>query len=287
MSRYHGIGRRGGEEELWPVTIMVSDLGERTSSRLFKRGHIFNGLRYPHPWDISFEVVWRKGWRGWHLGWAFETVGYNNEQYGVSFYLLPFTLYLHLDTHGILPKPTQEREWKLIAMFGEGVATDVSVHYRLGPGGINSPWKDKQGRRVGGVWSLLDWLFGRNAVAEHRGEPYPLTVVLPERSYNIIATSVERTWSRPRWPHWPLVIRHRTADIDASGDPLPDPGNDESDFYDGEDATFGTGVEDGTPREVAQRVAERVMAERRRHGAGLDWRPTRDWRPQSSPRVDS
>jgi hypothetical protein len=278
MSRYRGLGRRGGDEELWPITVYVSDLGERSRYRVYKRGHVFNGLRYPHPWDISFEVVWKRGWRRWEAGWSFETLGYNDEHYGLAFYLLPVALYLHLDTHGILPKPTEEREWKLIAMFGEGVATDIHVHYQLGPGGINSPWKDRQGRRIGGVWSLLDWLVGRNKMTERRGKPYPLEVPLPERSYTVIVTPVERTWLRPRWPRWPLVIRHLTADIDSSADPLPEPGNSDSDYWDGEDAIFGTGVEYGTPREVAQRLADRVMAERKRHGANLSWRPSRDWR---------
>lgn len=278
MSTYRGIGRRGGEEDLWPITAYVSDLGEPDRYRLYKRGRIFNGLRYPSPWSVSFEVVWKKGWRGWQLGWGFETIGYNDEQYGLSVHVLPFTLYLHLDTHDILPKPTHEREWKLVAMFAEGVARDISVHYQLGPGGMNPAWKDKKGRKIGGVWSLLDWLFGRNVMTERKGEPYPLDVPLPERVYHVTATPVERVWARSRWPRWPLIIRHRTADIDASADPLPEPGNSDSDYWDGEDAIFGTGVRDGSRREVGQRVAEQVMAARKHHGAGYDWRPSRDWR---------
>jgi hypothetical protein len=120
-------------------------------------------------------------------------------------------------------------------------------------------------------------------MTERKGKPYPVAVPLPERTYHVTATPVERRWTRPRWSHWPLVIRHRTADIDAHMDPLPEPGNDDSDYWDGEDAIFGTGVEDGTPREVGQRVADHVMAARKHHGAGYDWRPTRDWRPQDAP----
>lgn len=279
MSTYKGWGKRGGEEDLWPITVYTYNENEKRHW-LARRINIFNGLKYPHPWDLSFSVYLCKGWRQWHLGWGFETIGYNDEHYSVVFHLLPLSIYAHLNTHGILPKPTKEREWKMVAMFSEGVARDISVHYQLGPGGINSPWKDKQGRRVGGVWSLMDWLFGRNVYSMVKGESYQLDVPLPERSYSVIATPTERTWTRPRWPHWPLTIRHRTVDIDANGDPLPEPGNDDSDYYDGEDAIFGTGVEDGTRREVAQRVADQVMAARKRRGYGYDWRPTRDWRPK-------
>lgn len=290
MGTYKGLGRRGGDEELWQVTYYADDLrgddplGKRY--RAYKRGRIFNGLRYPSPWSLSWEVVWKRGWRRWEVGWAFETIGYNDEQYGVALYLLPLAVYLHLDTHGILPKPKAEREWKLIAMVSEGVARDVSVHYQLGPGGINSPWKDKQGRKVGGVWSLLDWMVGRNVYVKVDGEPFHLDVPLPERTYTVVATPNVITWTRPRWPHWPLTIRREYLDIDAKGDPLPEPGNSESDYWDGEDAIFGTGVEaGGTPREIGQRVADQVMQARKRHGAGYDWRPTREWRPKTEEAV--
>lgn len=275
---YHGLGRRGGEENLWPITYYGFN-NDSSSHHFNRQGRIFNGLRYPHSWEVSFQAVLNKSWRRWQVGWNFETVCYNDEQYGVYFHLLPLSLYLHLDTNGILPKPTKEREWKLVAMFSEGVATDVNVHYQLGPGGVNPKWKDRKGRKIGGVWSLNDWLFGRNKMTEHKGEEYDLDVPLPERSYRVHVTVNERVWKRPRWGRWPLVIRHQTADIDASMDPMPEPGNDDSDFYDGEDAIFGTGVPNGTRREVAQRVADQVMKARKRRGKGYDWRPTRDWRP--------
>lgn len=279
---YRGLGRRGGAEDLWPVTFYASDLGEPKRYRLYKRGRIFDGTRYPAPWSVSWEVAWVKGWRRWQAGVSFETVGYNDEHYGLDLHVLPLSVYLHLDTHGILPKPTKEREWRLVASLADGAASDISVHFALGPGGINPAWKDRQGRRRVGVWHLLDWLLGRNVYASIKGEPYDLDIPLPERSYRVRVTPSENTWTRPRWPRWPFTIRHRLADINGHADPLPEPGNDESDFWNGEDAIFGLSVEDGTPRQVAQRVADRVMEARKRHGAGYDWRPSRSWQKEAT-----
>lgn len=280
MSSYRGWGRRGGAEALWAITHIDYSADEGRAYRFNRRGRFFNGLHYPAPWSLSYQVVWSRGWRRWEVGWRFETIGYNDEHYGVTFHFLPLSVYLHLTTHGILPKPTQEREWKLVAMFSEGVARDISVHYQLGPGGINSPWKDRHGRRVGGVWSLLDCLLGRNEVTTTKGVAYDLDVPLPERSYRVRVTPTMREWKRPRWPHWPFTIRHASADIDSRADPLPVPDSGDHDWStDDQDAIFGIGVPDGKPHEVATRLVAQVLKDRGRYGADpMAWRPTRDWR---------
>jgi hypothetical protein len=147
----------------------------------------------------------------------------------------------------------------------------VSVYFSLG----SDSWAEATGRRKwnphrNGVLGILDTLFGRWDYRTKVLDEYDAVIPLPERHY-LVHVKIEE--GRRRRKRWPVDSREVHASIDASKDPLPHPGNMESDYWNGDDAIFGMGVKAGTQAEVVGAVVEHVLAERLRYGGTIDWRP--------------
>jgi hypothetical protein len=122
-------------------------------------------------------------------------------------------------------------------------------------------------RKVLGPWQRV----------EGESETADLLIPMPEGTYPATATVTRITRFRKRTPwrstvSWSLDVKCPVG--------IPEPGNDDSDFYDGEDATYGvsTGLTYGHAwkSEAIGTMVAAVMRDRIRHSSrGVDWRPTR------------
>jgi hypothetical protein len=119
----------------------------------------------------------------------------------------------------------------------------------------------------------LDLIFGRHV---HRNEilesGVPVLVPMPEGSYAGTAKRERTTWTRPRWPWWPLKIDRRSWWIDVP-EGVPHPGKGENSWDCGEDGTMGAGADADHLEGAIVRFVEHVLRDRRRYGGSLSWVP--------------
>lgn len=241
----------------------------RSRPLAYRRGAIWVGRSPRKLLNFHWDVLVRRDWRQWEFGWKFETETYGERDYGVDLHIGPLTIYTEVSS-SLLPKP-KPTEWALVGRFTETALPDIVVHYAFG----YHSWSEATGRiprnrRRSGLFWLMDSAFGRFDYHEAVLDEYDAVIPLPERGYNVKVQIIEGRRKRPRWP-W--AHREVHARVDCKDDPLPTPGNMDSDFWNGEDAIFSTGTKAGTRAEVVGDVVKHVLAERLRHGGSIDWKP--------------
>ena len=186
---------------------------------LHRRGWLRVGWSRPPFVDLSWQVVVHRQIRLWEFGWRFETIGYNDEWYGMTALLGPVALYGHV-TSKLLPKPKRASNWRLTFGLSGAAVPDVAVHWSLG----SDDWAMSTGRkrwdkrRTGMFW-IADVLFGRFTYHVNVLDRYDAVIPLPERPYTVHVQIQEQIRKRPRWP---FPNRYLGADIDSKDDPIPD-----------------------------------------------------------------
>ena len=136
-------------------------------------------------------------------------------------------------------------------------------------------WHRSTPRWRDGSWHPVDTLLGRRVHRMVEGEPEPCEIVMPEASYPATARRYVQTWTRPRFPWWPLTKRRSGVEIDIPRG-VPVPGKGENSWDCGDDAIMSTGVAlppHGSIREASEKVALDALRTRQRY-ASLDWRPS-------------
>lgn len=136
-------------------------------------------------------------------------------------------------------------------------------------------WRDD------GVWQRGDWrqgsfhparfILGRQNHAEEVLSTEDVEIGMPEGAYAATVSMIERTWTRQRWPWWPLTKRRMTAKVDVP-DGIPHPGKGENSWDYGDDALYGLSCPARTVEEAIGRVVESATRDRRRYG-GAHWKP--------------
>lgn len=278
MNKYWGP--RKGPEELHLIRYHDQDLiAEDSQYRLGdkykllnRRGWLTVGWFWPAALEISYQLVISR--RALSLGWGFSAD--EEGERTITFHFALLTLYVGFKSSK-LKRPTKHSDWNLYATGSPGALPDVSIFWALGNDPFGSYDRDHSTFGLGhsGLIHPLDRLIGTWDYRTKVLEEYDLDIPLPERAYTVKVKIEEGLRARKRWPRWPFAQREVHASIDASKDPLPHPGNSESDFWDGDDAIFGMGVPAGTKGEVVAAVVGRVLHYRERYSnAGVDWRPT-------------
>lgn len=147
----------------------------------------------------------------------------------------------------------------------------VSVRWR-----VWSPlneWTREMPRWRHGSWYPIETLFGPTAYREQvGGEDEPVTIVMPEGTYDAIVEHTIRTWTRPRWPgEWERVA---TVNVKVDGDGIPVPGKGEHPWDSDDDAVRERSFHDVSAGTAVERFVLGIYETRLRRG-GPDWTPTR------------
>lgn len=130
---------------------------------------------------------------------------------------------------------------------------------------------DPQWRR--GNLDTLDSLFGKARYAKQTVATSHAPLALPERDYDVTVELFRSTWTRPRWPRWPLTRTIQRAELKPD-QPIPTPGKGENSWDQDEDATFSMVTPAATVDEAIASLRESVERRRLRYG-GVNWTPTK------------
>jgi hypothetical protein len=122
-----------------------------------------------------------------------------------------------------------------------------------------------------GHFDPMDFLFGRDVYAQRPLKTVPVEVPMPEKAYPATVTLFESTWTRRRWPHWPLTRRMVRSEIDVP-EGVPHPGKGENSWDCGEDATYSLTCAETTVDGAVAALVRSVLRDRRKYG-GANWRP--------------
>lgn len=143
------------------------------------------------------------------------------------------------------------------------------------PWGRGCEWHSRDPWWVRGiVFDVGDFFLGKTRYSTEALKIVPITVNLPEGSYDGTATLKRRTWKRPRW-----FARTRLdwiAQMPRPGHGLPFPGKGENSWDCGMDGLYGWGCESRNGDDVERLIAkgvEAVMKKRRRYGGSVKWVP--------------
>jgi hypothetical protein len=193
---------------------------------------------------------------------------------------VPYVGKAYLRLEGVMPRVVEY----LTPRLGESRETEVRLH-RDSIGGWVFRWKghvaDVMGEEIPkwGSWrnqyvNINRTIGGGYERREIGSEIAEILVPMPEGTYRATATLTETENWLKRTP-WRKKRRYGVR-VEIPGG-IPTPGNLDSDFYDGEDATHSvsTGITyaHGWQSQAIGLVVRSVMEERYRHGSGADWQP--------------
>lgn len=147
---------------------------------------------------------------------------------------------------------------------------DSEMHYSGGGRG-----KPKRGWKWVGF--PMDILFGRRDYHRVETGHQVVSFAMPEGRYQADCTLTRCTWTRPRWPWWPLSLTLDRAEIDFDP-PVGIPGKGENSWDCDDDATHAmtTPLKHGSLRATIEEFALDTLRTRM-HRGGLDWKPVKGW----------
>lgn len=196
---------------------------------------------------------------------------YSRDEDHTLFVGLGWSLYVSWDSR----KPDEGREWG-VSLWGEHLTLrwacdDSEMHYD-GKGGHGRP-------RCGWYrsWFLMDCLFGQRDYRSVEVKRQTRPLVMPEGEYRADCTITLDTWTRSRWPWWPLTRQLRRARVKFDP-PVGIPGKGENAYDIDDDATYEltTPLKDGSLAATLEAFAIDTLRERQRRG-GLTWAPREGW----------
>jgi len=203
-------------------------------------------------------------------------ITYSRDEDHTLYLGLGFALYVSWDRRA--GDDPHDREWG-VSIRGERVAVewgcdDSEMHYFTDA-------KGKRRSRPGAGWEwhcyLLDALLGdrRYSSVELGRETHQL--VMPEGAYRADCVLSHATWTRPRWPWWPLTRTRDRVEV-AFTPPVGLPGKGENAYDCDDDATYAltTSLKGGSLRATLDEFAIETLRTRMRRG-GLDWTPAEGW----------
>lgn len=249
------LNEDGGPAVYWHSQNLTEDKFGRTKA-LWRHGRSWLST----PW-ATLGLCWQIPTPHWIV--AFEFGGGDGHLFGASFACGLFALWFHWE-------PAKWREVKdrsyQLSWHGGGI---------WGQWGTNQ-WGDMEDWSSPPWWRRwhfdpMDFLFGRQKYTARDLDTVVTTVPAPEGAYPASIRFFESTWTRPRWPWWPLTRRRDRADIELQK-PVPIPGKGENSWDCGEDAIHSLTCPASTVGEAVAAVVESYTRTRERHG-GRDWKP--------------
>lgn len=131
-----------------------------------------------------------------------------------------------------------------------------------------SPWSRWGEWRASDPWwvrgvslNLKDVALGRTRyICDKIGDPFDVSIPMPEGNYRAVFQRQRQTWRRPRW----FSITRESYDIDIPKG-IPFAGKGENSWDCDDDGLFGMGAE-GTVDEAVAKVQESVERSRRKYG---------------------
>lgn len=125
----------------------------------------------------------------------------------------------------------------------------------------------------GVCWHFVDTLLGERRHTHTILEEQWRTVLvpMPEGCYETLMRPEVRTWTRPRWPFWPLNIRQEYIEIRIEKG-IPFEGKGENSWDCGEDGLFGTSSTSHSYERAIASVVESVLKSRKRYGGSWQHR---------------
>ena len=257
------------------------NLNEKWDNGVMTMGSaIINGRAWFKIWR-SFCIEWVCfKWEG--LRFSFDTNWSEGEvTFGLS--LLFFTLYLVIS--GIkfatfmrfLPHREVDLSWKkppTKEIWPDDREICIYTHDWALWWSLWNPtheWSSKTPRWRHGSFHLKDFLLGQ---MKHNPEilegPKDILIPMPEGCYPGKLKVERRTWTRPRWPWWPLKIVRVSRDIEVEQG-IPYSGKGENSWDCGEDGLCGAAFAVETDEEAIGRFAGSVMKTRKRRGDKPDY----------------
>lgn len=135
-------------------------------------------------------------------------------------------------------------------------------------------WHSGTPRWRHGNFRPVDFLFGKQDYVCETLSEHDVLIPMPERAYKAHVKLTHATWTRKRWPHWPLTLRKRGADVEMlKGEQIPSPGKGENSWDCDDDATFGLSCPAHTLEDAVGETVKCVLKSRRRYGGGTGTEP--------------
>ncbi|MGN6697246.1 MAG: hypothetical protein ACTHMR_03730, partial [Thermomicrobiales bacterium] len=167
------------------------------------------------------------------------------------------------------------REWG-ISLWGDSLrlswaCDDSEMHYD-GKGGRGRPkcgWQR--------FWILGDAIFGRLRYTRQETTRETRTLTMPEGQYQAACVVTHCTWSRSRWPWWPLTRTLDRLEVDFDP-PVGIPGKGENAYDCDDDATYSltTPLRYGDIQATLDAFDLATLRTRQQRG-GLAWQPQAGW----------
>jgi hypothetical protein len=132
-------------------------------------------------------------------------------------------------------------------------------------------WSSKTPKWRQGSFQFLDVLLGQyDHGVEILAAPRDVLIPMPEGAYRGTLKVERATWTRRRWPWWPLTRTRLYREIHVE-DGIPYSGKGENSWDCGEDGLMSTSFECGSDEEAIGLFAARVMEYRKRRGDAPDY----------------
>ncbi len=255
----------------WKVTLSWQNLDEVRREFITRWRHGRAWLRIGKPVELTLEWCLAGRARSCHLG----AVLFGDETMVSAHVGIPrlFDFYFGLTRHWsrkrILPRSKSGHGWEIGATI-HGGALWINLFHEVFSGFStrDSFWK----RRTFTI-TPMDLIFGHRVYNSEEIEMV-VGVLIPmtEGTYQGTAKRTRDTWTRPRWPWYPLTIERRSWSLNVEGG-IPHPGKGENSWDCGEDATIGMGSSKVELEGAVADFVEIVLRNRRRYGGSLGWVP--------------